>query len=216
MADAGGSLWNIGGGYGYRPYSLMELGARRIAGLGAVPSPSGDVAEGARQAAAQALALLRTLPADQRAAAVRRLANTLRGFGGAELVRKLAKLRTDAGASPEYALESAFAYIIQKEFEEMAATGRTPSWVPNGASGFGADDWTKLVTGDNVKAATGVIATIGCIFNSASCPKAPVTTVTNVGGGATTTSSIPGWVLPVAIGGGVLFLGTIVLVALKK
>lgn len=219
MPDAGGPLWNVGSGWGYTPYAAVTQGnARRLAGLGGPASTDAPaIANAAATATTQILQHLRTQPAELRGRILRAMADRIRPGGGHALEADAAARMATGVQAPE-ALAGALSVFLEAAFKDAQAGRGLPGWAA--PSGLGAaDDWDiagKLID-KGVSALTNLASTGACIAGvDKLCPyKGPGTvSTTNVYGQEA--KGMPGWVLPVAIVGGVLVLGLIGVVALKR
>jgi len=154
MPGAGGPLWNVGGGYGYRPYTAATHGgARRLSGFGQPPTgqgpahisrgipapPSPDpVVQVAGEVVAQ---LLREAEAGGRrpgAVFLQAVAARIRPGGDVYVARESQNLIRQ-GYSKSEALTNSLTALVANVYASAIYTGTPPPWgLSQGASGLGA------------------------------------------------------------------------------
>jgi len=236
MSGAGGPLWNIGGGYGYRPYAAATQGARRLAGLGAphetaLNDPVAAAAKGAAEAIikdAKAQGPGREMPF------VFGVANKLAPGGAAKLDKNMQWLHR-LGYNHDNALFQSLSALVANSFAGAILAGKAPAWAMSGLGGFGGimDDiggflkQAACIPGGG--AVVGLLAAddketgaaIGAAGGEALCqvlggrdkPKQPAR---QFHPDPAPQQGTPGWVWALAIGGGVFVLGSVLFVGLRR
>ncbi len=155
MSAAGGPLWNVGGGFGYRPYAFATQGARRLAGFGAVAPPVlGDdpVAVQAKEAAAKVIARASAHGVTATMPALYHIAAALRPDGAEKLRRDMEWMHRE-GRNKQEAMFQSLSSMIANAYAKAILSGTVPSWAVSQGLGAFWDSWGWDDVGSGLKTA---------------------------------------------------------------
>ena len=155
MSTAGGPLWNVGGGYGYRPYALATQGARRLSGFGDVSPPVlGDdpVAVRAKEAAAKVIARASAQGVTYTMPTLYKIAAVLQPDGAEKLRRDMEWMHRE-GRNKQEAMFQSLSSMIANAYSRAILSGTPPSWAAPKGLGAWYDEWSWSDLTDGLQAA---------------------------------------------------------------